>query len=104
VGADVDNMQPAARAQNTVNLGYRTGFHVFVQMVQHHRRQHPIEFAIRIGKLLRISTLELNSRHSTSFSLRPSKGERIGITASQVHPRVGTLGADGDVAGATTDF
>ena len=34
---DVDNVQPATRTQDTVDLRQRTGLHVVVQVVQHHR-------------------------------------------------------------------
>ena len=86
--ADVDDVQCATGTQNAVNLGCRAGFHVVVQVVQHHRRQHPIEFAICERQLLRVCALEPNTGHSSRFSLRPSKGQRVRVGADHVGARL----------------
>ncbi len=97
-------MQCATWTQNTVNLSCRAGFHVVVQVVQHHRRQHPIELAIGERELLRVCALEPDTGHSTRFSLCPGKRQRIGIGTDHVRARFSALDSGRDVARAAADF
>ena len=81
---DVDDVELATGTQDAVNLRQRTSLHVFVQVVQHHRRECSIEFAVRERKLLRISTLEANPGQPPGFSLRTGERQRVRIGADDV--------------------
>jgi hypothetical protein len=65
---DVDQLQPAAGPQNTNNLCHRFGFHILVQMVQHHRGQRPVDVAVPVWQPLSVAALEPNSGQSTAFA------------------------------------
>jgi hypothetical protein len=49
VAADIDQVQPAAGAKDPEHLACRGRFRVVVQVVQHHRRQHAVKFAVGVG-------------------------------------------------------
>ena len=104
VAAHVDQMQPAARTQDTENLGGRSAFRVVVQMVQHHRRQHPVEFAVGVGEPLRVAAFEANPVELSCLSLSSAECERVGVGSDHRNRGMGLLGPDGEIAGTAADF
>ena len=61
VSSDVDDVQPAAGLEHAQNFHSCSCFRFFIKVVQHHRRQHAIEFAVGEWQLLRVATLEPNA-------------------------------------------
>lgn len=104
VAAHVDQVQPAAGSQYTENLRRGSGFRIAVQVVQHHRRQHPVEFAVAIGEPLRVTALEANPTQPGRLSLCPPNRQRVGIGSDYVNRWMALLGADGEIAGAAANF
>ena len=79
VAAHVDHVQSPAGTQHAKNLGRGGRFRVPVQMMQHHRRQDPVEFAVGIGQSLRVAVFEANPAQPGCLSLRALQRKRVGI-------------------------
>ena len=59
---DVNQMETATGSQDAEYLLGGFGFHVLIEVVPHHRRQHPVELAVTIGQLLNICAIKPNPR------------------------------------------
>ena len=86
VAPDIDQVQSAAGTQHTKNLRRRGRFRITVQMVQHHRRQHPIEYRVGVGELLSVAAFEASPVQPARLSLRAIKCQRVRVR-SRLLPR-----------------
>ena len=104
VAAHVDQVQPAAGTQHAENLGRGCRFRAAVKVVEHHRRQHAVEFAVFVGQSLRVALFEANSVQPFDFSLSTFQRQRIGVGPDYLGARLGAFGANGEIAGTAADF
>lgn len=104
IATDVDDVQSAAWTQYTKYFRRCIGFHVVRKMVEHHRRQHPVELAVRVGQLLRIALIEADAAEPPCFSSGSGQRTRVGVAADYLDARMSALGAGGDIAGPATDL
>jgi hypothetical protein len=81
---DVDDVQAAAGPQHTERLGDSLCLGVLVEMVQHHRRQHPVETAVGVRQPLRIAAFEADSAQAAGLSAGPVEGTGIGIRSGEL--------------------
>ncbi len=84
LGIGVDQVQSAAGAQHPKDLDRGGDFRVAVEMVQHQRRQHPVEFTVGIRQLLGVTVVEANPSLAVQLSSRPSQCEWVGVDSDHV--------------------
>ena len=101
VAADIDQVQPAAGTQDPEDLFRRSGFRVVVDMVQHHRRQHPVEFAVGVGQPLGVAALETDV---VRLPPRPVKRPRVGVASDRLQVGMAAFGPDDEIPGAAADL
>ena len=104
VSAHIDQMQPAAGAQHPENLGRRFNFRVAIEVMQHHRRQHPVEFAVSVGQPLRVALLEANAGQAARLSLGALARQRVGVGSDHLGTGMSPFGAECEIASTTADF
>jgi hypothetical protein len=73
-------------------------------MVQHHRRQHPVEFAVLVGQSLGVALLEANAGQPFDFSLCTLQCQRIRVGPDHLGAWLGLLGTNAEIAGTAADF
>lgn len=96
--ADVEQMQSAAGSQHPENLCCGLRFHLVVEVVPHHRRQHPVELAVGIGQILGVTAVEPDPGQTAGLAPGPGQGTRIGVSADRVDTWMAAPRPDNDIA------
>ena len=78
LAADVHQMQRAARAQDTEDFPQRGDAQVGLEAVEHQRREHAVEAAVRVREFVGNAAIELECQTGAPC-LTAGAGERLGI-------------------------
>ena len=104
VSADIDQVQSAAGTQHSKDLRCRRRFRIRVQVMQHHRRQHPVEFGVGVAEPLCVAVFEANPVKPVRLSLRAMQCQRVGVGSDHLYQGLRTLRPDGEITGPAADF